>query len=502
VRTACAAALFVLLLGAPAHADPGATDATEAPPPSPPTFRYTTPADANPLRATLELGAVWTLGFAWYATTSNDIVHQWDVGYSWSKFEQKITGHAFGPDTNQFGTNFIGHPLGGTGYYLAARSNRLGILSSFGYSLAGSLLWELFGEVSEVVSMNDSLVTPVAGLAIGESTTQLGAFFDRSGPSGTHRVFGSVFGPFKSLNDALDGLEPERSRSEFPEDEWHRFDLELGARGVFEDKASHRFWPEVELALSSRLARLAGYDAPGHDSQGFDDANLSSLELRAAFGEPGITDFLFAAQVVLAGHRYRNTTLGKNGKEYGGNGVVGVATTFRYALHDYQRDQTGPLDRISSVAPVGVVFEQRGAVGELRVSTRLDAAPDFAGVTPFAPGAFPSGRDQLPVLEHHGYYFGLGGHLGLSIEVADGPVELRAGMRSESYRAFAGPGERLVPGLSDIATEQNLRLAYRLNRSPAALLAFAEHGGRTGKFGKVRAEASEYGVGAGAGAVF
>jgi hypothetical protein len=499
VRTTCAATVLVALLSAPAHADP---DVPDAPPAPPPTFRYTTPADTNPLRATLELGAVWTFGFAWYATTSTDIVHHWDVGYSWSAFEEKLTGQAFGPDTNQFGTNFVGHPLGGTGYYLAARSNRLGILQSFGYSIAGSILWELFGEVSEVLSMNDSLVTPVAGLAIGESTTQLGAFFDRSGPSSTNRVFGTVFGPFKSVNDVLDGLEPARAPRGFPDDEWHRFDLTLSARGVFEDSVSERWWPEVELGASSRLARFVGYEAPASDSQSFDDANVSSLELRAAFARPGLTDLLFAAQVVLAGIHFRQTTLDARGRAYGGNGFVGVATTFRYALHDYQRDEPGPLDKISSVSPVGVVFEQRGALGGARLVTRIDAAPDFAGVTPLAPGVVPRDSNELPVLEHHGYYFGVGGHLGATIELEDGPIELSAVMRGESYRAFAGPGERLVPGLSDVATQTNLRFAYRLHQSPVALLALGEHRGRTGKFGSARAQASEYAAGAGVGAVF
>jgi hypothetical protein len=181
---------------------------------------------------------------------------------------------------------------------------------------------------------------------------------------------------------------------------------------------------------------------------------------------------------------------------------LGVATTFRYALHDYLRDVPGPLDKISSVAPVGLFFEHRGALGTPRIVTRLDAAPDFAGVTPLAPGEVPSGSNELPVLDRHGYYFGVGGHVALGIEVQDGPVEASAAVRTESYRAFAGPGERLVPGLSDIATHETLRLAYRLHRSPTVLLAFGEHRRRTGKFGPARAQCDEYGAGAGIGAVF
>jgi hypothetical protein len=500
VRTTCAVMVFTTLLSAPALAEPLAAN---APPVPPPTFRYTTPVDPNPLRATLELGGVLALGFVWYATTSTDIVHQWDVNYDFETFREKITGQAFGADTNQFGTNFIGHPLGGTGYYLAARSNRLTILESFGYSLAGSLLWELFGEVSEVVSMNDSLVTPVAGLAIGESTTQLGAFFDRSGPSSMNRTLGSVFGPFKSLNDALDGVKPARSSSTFPEDEWHRFELTASAVGIYEENASGEWWPEAQFAASSRLARFTGYEAPASDSQAFDEANVSALELRFALGRRGLSDFLFNAEVVLAGIHFRARSRDENGREYGGNGILGVATTFRYALHDYARDESRPLDRLSSVEPVSLVFEQRGVIGRPRIATRVDAGPGFAGVTPHALGALPGKpSDPPPILDRHGYYFGLGGHLGAAIEVEDGRLGARLDVRAEGYRAFAGPGESKAFPISDVATRQSFRLAYRLHKSPVALVALADHRGRSGRLASARSASSEHGVGAGVGAVF
>jgi hypothetical protein len=364
-------------------------------------------------------------------------------------------------------------------------------------------LWELFGEVSEVVSLNDSLVTPVAGLAIGESTTQLGAFFDRSGPNSGNRVLGTVFGPFKSMNDALDGLKPARAPSGFPDDEWHRFDLRASAVAVYEDAASRAWWPEAQILATSRLARLAGYEASGRDSQGFDDGNLSALTLRAAFGQPGLTDFLFAAQVVLAGHYFRNSTRGASGGVYGGNGVLGVATTFRYALHDYTRDESDPIDRISSVEPLALIFDHKGSLGTPKVFTRIDAGPNFAGVTPHAPLALSSNRSELPkVYDVHGYYFAVGGHVEAALEVTDGPVEASASMRAESYREFVGPGDPTFQKLRDVATEQSLRLAYRLHASPAALVALAEHRGRSGRFGSARANSSEYAVGAGFGGVF
>ena len=198
MRKSCVAACAVVLASSPAFAETPRNElglvASPAPPEPVETFAYTTPAEARPLRALLELGAVFTLGFAWYATSA-PTVENWDPGYRWSTFRDKITGGDVGLDANSFGTNFIGHPLGGTGYYLAARSNRLGILQSFGFTIAGSLLWEVFGEVSEVVSTNDMIVTPLAGLSIGEATIQLASHFDRSEPAAGNRVADFVVKP-------------------------------------------------------------------------------------------------------------------------------------------------------------------------------------------------------------------------------------------------------------------------------------------------------------------
>ena len=121
----------------------------------PETFAYTEPADPSYPRALLEMTGILSVGFLWYVTQT-DIAQDYDVNYTWPVFRKKLTGEALGFDTNHFGTNFIGHPLGGTGYYLAARSNRLSIAESLGFAVFGSLLWEYFGEVSERVSATTS----------------------------------------------------------------------------------------------------------------------------------------------------------------------------------------------------------------------------------------------------------------------------------------------------------------------------------------------------------
>ena len=40
-------------------------------------------------------------------------------------------------------------------YYTMARSNQLSVAESTAFAVGGSLLWELFGEVREYISIND-----------------------------------------------------------------------------------------------------------------------------------------------------------------------------------------------------------------------------------------------------------------------------------------------------------------------------------------------------------
>lgn len=465
------------------------------------TFEYTTTAEPKPLRAVLEIGAVLTLGFTWYATTA-PTVHDWDPGYRWSIFRSKLTLQKLGPDANSFGTNFVGHPLGGTGYYLAARSNRLTILESFALSCAGSLFWELFGEVSEVVSLNDMIVTPLAGLSIGEATTQLGAYFDRQEATSTHRFLGTAFGPFKTLNDALDRLEPSRARP----DEWQRFDARFGASLTREDVASAstlKWWPAGRFALSSRLVRLPGYDRAGRGGLWFDDGNASSLELDGAFDAAGLNDLDFATEVVIAGGYYRARWRDADGAAWGGNGLVGVTSGFVYGLHQYRRREGRAIDRMASVRPFGVAFQQRGALGGPIVSSELGLGPLFGGVTPNAKASYRGALARLPAVENiRGYYFGLGGYLRAKLAVEDGPLRAAAELRGEGYRDVRGPHDERGAALSDLSVRYGLSVSYRDPHAGVTPGVFVERRERVGWIEGARERLGEVTLGADVGAEF
>ena len=71
-------------------------------------------------------------------------------------------------DEDAFSTNQFGHPFQGTLYYQTARSNGFGILGSAIVTFADSFVWELAME-TEKPSLNDQIITPAAGVLLGEA---------------------------------------------------------------------------------------------------------------------------------------------------------------------------------------------------------------------------------------------------------------------------------------------------------------------------------------------
>jgi hypothetical protein len=462
---------------------------------APPTFSYETAAGQNYLRAVIEFEAVFAVGLLYYVTTTD---RNWDLGYRWETYEQKFHWDAFGIDQNHFGTNFIGHPLGGAGYYAAARSNRLSAFESFAFSFAGSLLWEYFGEITERVSLNDTVVTPTAGVAIGEATTQLGAFFDRSSPTSRNRILGVAFAPFKSFNDWADGLELKRARHGWATREWHRFDLEAG--GVVVSGADAPLYGGVEVRLGSRLARLPDYDGPGRHSSWFSDGNVSEMDFALRLSDQGLSDVSFLTRVMLAGYYFRDAHPRRD-RVSGGGVVIGPTTAFEYSLHDY--GASGGPDRISYVQPLALSLLHRVALGSATLATDMHAGPGLGGLNAHAHEAYTGSSELLPeVLRLHRYYFGVGGMASVSALLDYRGLELGAAMSVDGYEVIQ---DRLPSGdvpIRDVRAKTSARLGFNFPRTPAFIRVRGEHLLRSGAMGEARAESRELTSGLSLGGVF
>lgn len=106
----------------------------------------------------------------------------------WKRWERNVR---HGPvwDEDNFMFNYVLHPYGGAVYYMAARSQGLNLFWSFLYSAGVStLFWEYGVEAfMEIPSIQDLIVTPVAGVILGEGFYLLKRHIVANG----YKLFGS-----------------------------------------------------------------------------------------------------------------------------------------------------------------------------------------------------------------------------------------------------------------------------------------------------------------------
>jgi len=463
----------------------------------PDTFEYTTPSKKNYLRAVLELGALTTVGVAWYAI---DVRQGEGVGYRWQTFQKKLSGSAIAHDDNAFGTNFRGHGLGGNVYYGSARSNHLGIGESLGFAIAGAVLWEYFGEVGEVVSVNDLIVTPLTGIGLGEPLTQLSAFFDRRSATALNRTFGTVFGPLKTLNDALDGA--TLSRSSVRRTDWHLFSATASValthsefRKPAESQSTHT---DYRVEVAERLARLPDYDGAGRHAQWFSDANLSGMSLGVAFGVEGLRDFAFNTSFVPFGY-YERKVRGTADDLHGRGWVLGYQMGYHYLVHQFGALPGAGPDRTAFVEPGGALFEVNVELGSVSLRSRLAVSGIYGGVHPLASEAYGPDRDALQsVLRHFDYYFGAGGQLESSLGLRVFRLESSLTLLG---RSFTVVDEHAQLPMSDAWRQVRWTVGFLVHPS-WSLRVYSDDLVRTGQLGGARASAHEDSAGLQVGATF
>lgn len=77
-------------------------------------------------------------------------------------------------DSDHWFHNYIGHPYGGSFYYNSVRTRGAGPMSSMAFAAALSFQWEyIFEAVAERPSIQDLVITPIAGAALGELTHRM-----------------------------------------------------------------------------------------------------------------------------------------------------------------------------------------------------------------------------------------------------------------------------------------------------------------------------------------
>ncbi len=125
----------------------------------------------------------------------------------------KSIGHNLKPsswewDDNNFTTNQIAHPIQGSMYYSAFRSNGYSFWQSAPAAFAGSFMWEVAGETHNPAP-NDFINTSLGGISLGEMTYRLSNRVVNKHQHGFKRqmseVAGFLINPMNGFNRLLDG---------------------------------------------------------------------------------------------------------------------------------------------------------------------------------------------------------------------------------------------------------------------------------------------------------
>jgi hypothetical protein len=406
-------------------------------------------------RSWWQMGAGLALGTGGYWLLMRRNVADWDNPRPLSRFD----GSAWVLDNNSIGVNFLGHPYTGGLSYSFARANHQSVAGAFGYSFLTSFLWEFVIEFKEKVSVNDVLVTPGAGLPIGEAFYKLGLYLDTGHhDSAALSVLRTLFGSGVALDRALDGRPAPHvtvhDNLGFSSAIWHEFRADYGAAVI--DAPGSEEYARFHGGLGFKLVTLEGYGKARAFERGFYGAELSTLALEVEASPHG-WGLVAAADTLLAG--YHAQSFERSGRALRGESVtIGTSVGWDYLRSSANRygeveaavAKNGP--QLSYHAPNRreqyAAFQLPGVALDLRVLRPWAAfeifgraQPSFAGLGAVAFydwAADNSDERTKHVLHRQGYFYGWGGAAHVDARLRLGALRSRFELTYGAYRSQDG----------------------------------------------------------------
>lgn len=395
------------------------------------------PRDKTYLISAVETGLL-LVGGTWWYWSGKPPSSSWDLRFDWDSWRTKIDGTAFHFDADLFETNASSHTRAGLAYYQVARGNGLSYGQSYLWTFAASFLWEYVVEWNEFPSINDAVLTPAAGVVVGEGTYRLGRFFAAGEPTVVNRLGAALFSPFATLNDLLMGREPA---SESPYDvigftsampHWFLFGLDrlaCFANGERQDQTT--------VTLDTALVSYRGYRRPGRSTVTVHPGDWTELGARLFFAEGNtIQGMNLHSSTLVVGRYIRRYAerapdeTWRTAKPRGWGAVVGLGSAFDYDT----RDLDAGMDKVASAGLLGPTAEVTADRGGFGLRLALSSYYSFALVQSMA--LLVNGNPITNVyinstLRNQGYYFAQG-----STSVA--ALDLRAGMVELTFKASFG----------------------------------------------------------------
>jgi hypothetical protein len=156
-------------------------------------------------RGELLIGGIEVIGMATLMLMPKEVT-KWEPG--WIKAAEKNLARAFSTppvwDKDDWALNYIGHPIAGSYYYNAVRSQNATRFQSFLFATVQSCIWEYVIEgVAERPSIQDLFITPVVGSLLGEPIHLLTMSMRKNGFRFFEKVFVLVFNPMFVINNGF-----------------------------------------------------------------------------------------------------------------------------------------------------------------------------------------------------------------------------------------------------------------------------------------------------------
>ena len=414
-----------------ARADAGLVTAPVAPSavedqPARPAFNYR--------RAGWQIGAAMGVGVIWYQSQIELNKLDFDFDRTWSdQWRRLSTGAGYRLDDNNPTLN-VGHAFMGTIYHEFARANGGGMGEALLFDFVTSSTWEVAVEHREVVSVNDTIVTSLGGVALGESLFQLGDYFARSRPTVVNRLLMSLFCPARALS-WLSGDLPAPSRA--PEDSaglagdaQHRFALVVGGAqalgpsavaappvagpeaGSAAGAAAGTSW-QGEVGLDLELLNLPEYGHEGSTRRRLHGGEFTHIQAEYVGNRDQMRHGTLSARTSMWGRYSQSTTAVDGGGPRSDERLVGSAIFLGSAsAFDLSSDEL-PVsnDFVAAVHLLGPALDATWFRDRWTFRAGADVTPDFAMVRPFALREVPTGGARAGMkstLQDSDYYYAFG----------------------------------------------------------------------------------------------
>ena len=401
------------------------------------------------LRAGIELFMLLAIGTGLYWADAETNSEDWDLNWDLESWQKKlVTGEGVSFDTNLFTTNTLNHTFGGSMYYLAARTNNLSIPMSLLFAIAGSAIWEYVGEFSEKVSINDMIVTPFGGMAVGETFAQLGAFFDRGAKTPLNTVLSTLFAPHRRVHHWLDKTTPRRTgnvdRFGFTRDMFHQFSLWTAsglatAWNTADPDKTRDTTGVVEIGLEAQLVNIPGYNQPREIVRFLSQGNFSTLRLTPTLGNDGLIDFFIFTRVALAGYFTQQITIDHEGQPEGSSVFLGVATAFDYSI---ERRLGRNDDHVGIIKLPGPTLDFWYMAHGFRLNAAIDLHANFALVDAYALDKHLANGGSIAgaksVLVKRGYYYAWGFTVAPRLRVVYRNLKMGGELRYDRFDSIEG----------------------------------------------------------------